>query len=138
MNRVFILRDAAIRDRAVAAVGELAISDPPAELVIRPHRNIRSLEQNAKLWALLHEVADQVEWYGKKLSPESWKEIFSASLKKQTAVPSIDGDSFVILGASTSRMTVGEMSNMIELILAFGTERGVKFADMVEFDERHV
>lgn len=40
----------------------------------------------------------------------------------------IDGG-FVVLGQSTSKMTVGEMRDLIELINAFGAERGVKFSD---------
>lgn len=88
----------------------------------------RSLEQNAKLWAALTDVSKQVDWYGETLSPEDWKHVFTAGLKKQRAVPGIDGG-FVVLGASTSKMTVAEMSELIEVIHAFGAEKGVTFHD---------
>jgi hypothetical protein len=103
----------------------------PLEVEIRPAR--RSTEQNSKLWAMLNEVATQVEWYGQHLSPEEWKHVFTASLKKQRVVPGIDGG-FVVLGLSTSRMSKAELSELIELILAFGAERGVDFQD----SERHL
>jgi hypothetical protein len=86
----------------------------------------RSLDQNKKMWSLLGEVSDQVVWHGQKLTPENWKDIFTASLKKQQVMPGIDGN-FVVLGASTSKMTKPELSDLIELIYAFGSERGVKF-----------
>lgn len=97
------------------------------EVVVR--EETRSTEQNRRLWAMLNEVAAQVVWHGQKLSPEDWKHIFSASLKKQRAVPGIDGG-FVVLGQSTSKMTVAEMSELQTLIEAFGAENGVTFAEV--------
>lgn len=67
-------------------------------------------------------------WYGKKLDSESWKHIFSASLKGQETVPGINGG-FVVLGQSTSKMRVSEMRDLITLIHAFGAERNVRFSD---------
>lgn len=95
-------------------------------LEVRPET--RSSEQNRRLWAMLGDVARQVDWYGQKLSADDWKHVFSASLKKQRAVPGIDGG-FVILGQSTSKMTVSEMSELQTLIEAFGAEKGVIFND---------
>lgn len=88
----------------------------------------RSLEQNAKMWACLTDISKQVDWYGQKLSPDDWKHVLSASLRKQRAVPGIDGG-FVVVGLSTSQMTIAEMSEMIELAHAFGAEKGVVFHD---------
>jgi hypothetical protein len=94
-------------------------------LSIKPET--RSLQQNARLWAMLTEISEQVEWYGRKLTPENWKHIFSAALKKQDVVPGLDGG-FVVLGLSTSKMTVGEMADLQTLMEAFGAEKGVKFS----------
>lgn len=89
----------------------------------------RSLEQNARLWATLSDVSEQVNWHGRKLTTEQWKHIFTAALTKQDVVPNLTGDGFVVLGQSTSKMTVGQLSNLIELINAFGAEHGVRFGD---------
>lgn len=89
----------------------------------------RTIEQNKILWAMLTDVSEQVNWHGNKLSNEDWKHIFSAALSQQRVVPNIDGNGFVVLGKSTSKMSVAEMSDMIELIQAFGADRGVKFND---------
>ena len=89
----------------------------------------RSLEQNALLWSRLTEVSRQVVWYGQNLTPEDWKDVFTASLRKARVVPGIDGGSFVPLGMRTSDMTKEEMTALLDLIEAFGAERGVIFAD---------
>jgi hypothetical protein len=88
----------------------------------------RSLEQNAKMWAMLTDIADQVVWHGLKLSPDDWKDMLTASLKKARSVPNIEGNGFVILGLHTSAMTVSEMSDLISLMEAFGAEKGVRFS----------
>ena len=93
-------------------------------LELRPEK--RSDPQNRRMWAMLGEIAAQVDWYGQKLSAEDWKHILSASLSKQRVAPGLDGG-FVVLGLSTSKMTKAEMSELQTLMEAFGAEKGVKF-----------
>lgn len=95
-------------------------------MVLEVKPETRSMAQNARLWAMLTDISQQVDWYGRKLSPEEWKHVFSASLKKQDVVPGLDGG-FVVLGLSTSKMTKGEMSDLQALMEAFGAEKGVIF-----------
>jgi hypothetical protein len=90
-------------------------------------KETRSTAQNARMWAMLQDVANQVIWHGRKLAKEDWKHVFSASLKKQDAVPGIDGG-FVVLGQSTSQMTIPEMSDLMMLMDAFGANNGVRFS----------
>jgi len=87
----------------------------------------RSSEQNRRLWAMLGDISSQVDWHGRKLTSEEWKHVFSAALKKQDAVPGIDGG-FVVLGTSTSKMTKAEMCDLQTLMEAFGADHGVKFS----------
>lgn len=116
-------------DQARHGVAKFALAAPAGwHVTFRPPT--RSLDQNARMWAMLGDVSKQVEWYGKKLSPDAWKCVFSASLKKQDVVPGLDGD-FVVIGQSTSAMTIREMSDLMELMSAFGAERGVRFTDEV-------
>lgn len=95
------------------------------ELTIK--REKRSLDQNALLWSCLTDLSKQVEWYGNKLTKEEFKDLLTAGLKKQKAIPGIDGG-FVMVGSSTSGMTKEEMSDLITLAHAFGDERGVKWS----------
>lgn len=96
------------------------------ELSIKPER--RTVEQNSRLWASLSEVAEQVDWHGQKLTAQEWKDVFTAGLKRQKVVPGIEGG-FVVLGSSTSRMTRAELSELLELMYAFGAQQGVVFSD---------
>lgn len=96
------------------------------QYVVEVKEKTRSVEQNARLWAMLTDVSRQVDWYGKKLTPEEWKDVFSAAHKKHKVVPGIDGG-FVVVGASTSKMSVREMGELMELIEAFGAQQGVRF-----------
>jgi hypothetical protein len=94
----------------------------------------RSVQSNDLMWARLTEIAQQVEWYGQKLTPEDWKDICSASLRKARVVPGLDAGSFVPLGMRTSDMSKAEMGALLDLIEAFGAERGVVFSDLETAD----
>lgn len=104
------------------------IHDAPEGHVVTISEPNRTLDQNSKLWPMLEDVSRQVEWYGSRLTKEEWKDVFSASLKKQKAVPGIDGG-FVVCGQSTSKMSKREFADLVELIYAFGGERGVKWSE---------
>lgn len=88
---------------------------------------VRTLDQNARMWAMLTEL-EPLDWYGNKLRKEEWKDVLTASLKTQRAVPGIDGG-FVVLGAHTSTMSKADLSDLMELIAAFGAERGIVFKE---------
>lgn len=92
----------------------------------------RTIDANAAMWAMLADVSQQVDWYGRKLTPEDWKHVFSASLRKLEVVPNLDGTGFVALGQSTSKMTKAEFSDLLELIAAFGATHGVTWTDQQE------
>ena len=128
MKQSFVLSHDLARSRALQAV-----KDAPEGYVVEIKEKTRSIEQNALLWALLTEVSQQVEWYGKKLPTSAWKDIFTAALRKNEVVPNLDGTGFVVLGQRTSTMTKAEFSELCELILAFGAERGVEFSDPESF-----
>ena len=72
----------------------------------------RTSAQNARMWAMLHEIATQVEWHGKYLQPDDWKSIFSATLHDMRVVPNLESNGFVALGQSTRAMTKKEFSDI--------------------------
>ncbi|MKC51652.1 recombination protein NinB [Salmonella enterica subsp. enterica] len=99
------------------------------DIIVEFKQRNRSLDQNRKLWACLGDVSRQVNWHGRWLDAESWKCIFTSALKKQDVVPNLNGDGFVVIGQSTSKMRVSEFGELLELIQAFGAEHGVKWSD---------
>lgn len=91
----------------------------------------RTKEQNALMWSRLTDIANQVEWPvdGKErlISPDDWKQILTAGLTKvQRVAQGIEGG-FVILGARTSKMTVSQMTELLDFISWFGNEKGVRW-----------
>ncbi len=100
----------------------------PESYVCEIKEPTRTLDQNAKLWPMLQDVSQQVIWYDKRLTPEEWKDVFSAALKKQKVVPGIDGG-FVVCGQSTSQMGKREFADLITLIYAFGAEHKVMWSE---------
>lgn len=88
----------------------------------------RSLAQNDRMWAMLTDIATQLPWHGIKLSPDDWKLVFLDSLKRELRlVPNIDGSGFVNLGRSSSDLSKAEMTDLIDLMHAFGANHGVVF-----------
>lgn len=100
-------------------------------LVLEVRPETRSLAQNRRLWAMLTEISRKVDWYGQRLTPEDWKDVFSAALKRQKVVPGLDGG-FVICGQSTSRMTRTEMADMQMLMEQFAAERGIDLGERID------
>lgn len=98
------------------------------EIILGRPADDRTLAQNRKLWPMLNDVSTQVEWYGEYMPPDDWKDVFTAAYRRQRAVPGIDGG-FVVLGMRTSKMKKKEFSDLIEIIYAFGAERGVRWSE---------
>lgn len=106
------------------------IAKAPAGTRVEFKRPKRTLDQNSKMWAMLTEIAVQLPWHGISLSPDDWKLLFLDAMKREVRmVPNIDGNGFVSLGRSSSDLSKDEMSDLIELIYAFGAQRGVVFRE---------
>lgn len=94
---------------------------------------LRTVEQNKLMWALLSDLANQLSWpvngVMSRLSPDDWKHVVSAGLKRERRIAQgLDGG-FVILGQYTHKMSKAEMSELIELIYAFGAQHGVIWSE---------
>lgn len=90
----------------------------------------RTTPQNDRMWAMLTDVARQLSWHGIKLAADDWKLIFLDALKREVRmVPNLDGNGFVNLGRSSSDLSKSEMSELQELIAAFGAQHGVVFSE---------
>ena len=118
----FYLSNPVARTRAVQF-----IRDAPDGYVATIEEQKRTLDQSAKMWAMLRDVSRQVKWPVdgelQLLQEVDWKAIFTGALKRhQRMAKGIDGG-LVVLGESTSRMSKKSMSELIELMMAFGADR---------------
>ena len=129
------LRLATESDRA-RLMGHIAAMDLSKPLSVTISDEKRSDASNRRMWAMLRDVAKQVDWYGQRLKDEDWKHIFSASVEKQRAVPGLDGG-FVILGLSTRKQSQKWFSDMFEVMEAFAAERGVKWTQQDHWQGRY-
>ena len=94
----------------------MVIAGHRLNVVIKPET--RSLAQNNLMWSCLTDLANQIKWCGKKMTPEGWKDFITAH---------IDGQD-IVRGKSTSQMTIAEMTEVIERCHAFGTLQGVNWS----------
>lgn len=97
---------------------------------IRP--KTRTLAQNDLMWSVLTDISNQVEFVVNgalvRVSPEEVKDILTAGLRRETRMAmGIDGG-MVLLGQRTSKMTVRQMTELIDLAHAFGSEKGVQWS----------
>ncbi|UYZ83181.1 recombination protein NinB [Entomomonas sp. E2T0] len=102
------------------------------QLIVRPAKSKRTLEQNAKMWAMLTDIANQKQWVIngvlQTIKPAEWKDILNAALDQEMKVTQGINGGMVFLGKRTSQMSVKEMTDLIELMHAFGAEHNIKWS----------
>ena len=109
-----------------------AVSEAPDGLVVVIREKTRSLEQNALLHAALSDIAEQHEYLGKHLSVDVWKRLCMAAWLREIGespemIPAIDGKGFDVIFERSSKLTVPQMTSLIEWVHAYGAQNGVKF-----------
>lgn len=125
-----------IRNGADRALATRWIEQVPVGTRVEFKASKRTVDQNSRMWAALTDVAMQLRWHGQMLRTDDWKIVFLDALNRETRiVPNIAGTGFVNLGRSSSDLSKDEMSQLLELIAAFGAEHGVLFHDPVQMDE---
>ena len=106
-----------------------AVRNAPEHYVVEIKPRTRSLEQNAMLWRLLTITSQSVPWtvngVETMLTPEDWKDIFTASLHQENRIARGIRGGFVMLGRSTSKMSIAHMTELIEFVYQFLAEQGI-------------
>lgn len=88
----------------------------------------RTLPQNDRMWAMLTDIAQQKTHAGRRYTPDQWKVIFMHACGREVQfIPSLDGSTFIPWGQSSSDLSVGEMTELIEFLFSWGAENGVVF-----------
>lgn len=155
MGHKFLVRRDNPNHRQVAARAAEFILDQASagqELDISVDEPKRSLPQNDRMWAMLTDIADQVGWKrarwrgdrcledggyvrvdelptAARLTPEEFKDVISAALKKPRLFGSIDGGGVVAVGLRTSKMLKKDMTNLIELLFQFGAMHDIEWSE---------
>ena len=127
MRKTFRLISNSVRNNLI----EFIKTQVPNNYLVTIQQPTRTLEQNAKMWAILTDFAEQKPMVinGKEVyaSAEDWKDLLTAGYKKesQRMALGLDKQSLVFLGLRTSQMGVKEMTEFIEFIQAEAINNGV-------------
>lgn len=88
----------------------------------------RTQEQNDKLWAMLTDLS-HAKPEGRKCTPDDWKcLVMNACGHDVQFMEGLDGKPFPT-GFRSSRLTIGQMSDLIEWIYAYGADNGVQWSE---------
>jgi hypothetical protein len=111
------------------ALAHLYIDEAADRSVVTIRPETRSNAQNARMWAMLTDVA-RSKPEGREYTEEIWKCLFMSEAGfKAIWEPSLDGQGVVPIGFKSSRLTKAEFSDVIEAIYAYGSEHGVKWSE---------
>lgn len=100
-------------------------------LTVTVKKATRSTDQNALLHKAISEIAKQVEWAGKRRSPETWKRLLVAAWLRAKnehveVLPAIDGHGVDVVFERTSRLTVAECSDLMEFVFSWAAQNSVE------------
>jgi hypothetical protein len=129
MKRFFVLAHELARRNA-----QQAVLEAPTGYVVEIKPKNRTLEQNAKIHALIQDISREVVWANKVQTVETWKRLLTAAWLRARGepvemLPAIDGHGVDIVFRPTSKLTVEEMSEFIEYIQAWAAEQGIVIND---------
>lgn len=131
MQRYRLITDL-VKENAISQIRELPIKQG-SPFIVEIKEESRTVMQNAKLHALLRDIAKQLKYDGRKLSIHQWKNLLVsghavATNEDTEIIQGIEGE-LVSIREETSRMSVKRFNSLIEYVYAWATENGVIFSE---------
>lgn len=94
----------------------------------------RSLDQSAKMWAMLSDVA-RAKPDGRVHTAEVWKQLMMAACGHEVQfLMGLDGNPFPA-GFKSSRLSKAQMADLISFIAAYGDEKGIRWSEPCPHDQ---
>lgn len=125
MSYTFRIDTEAARERVIDFIRRV-----PLGVIATVKQEKRSTEQNARFWAMLTDLSNQCEIAGGKYSPDVWKfMVMHAYGHEVQMLPSLNGKGFVPINYRSSHLSVGEMTDLMEWMAAYGAENGVQWSN---------
>ena len=127
----FITRDNKGNVLALAAQCADTLLQAHDSVVVEVREKNRTLEQNAKLHAMLSDIAQQATYQGDRMDIDGWKNLFVSGHTIATKEPyklvmGLEGE-LVNVRERTSKMGVRRLASLIEYVGAWAAENGVVF-----------
>lgn len=121
-------RRAILREPRHRAYAKRLIDEAPVGAIVTVSEATRSLEQNAKLWAQIGDIS-RAQPEGRRHTAETWKCLFMHACGHETQFAmGLNGEPFPV-GFRSSKLTVRQMSDLIEFIYWYGAQHGVVWSD---------
>lgn len=108
-------------------VAHALIDHAPFGAVVKFRDAGRSIDQNDRMWAMLSDVA-RAKPEGRRHTPDTWKALFMHACGHAVAFEAgLSGEPFPI-GFRSSHLTKRQMTELMDFIEAWGTEKGVAWS----------
>lgn len=138
-RHIVTLANQRLRDRAIEYVRQA----PPMARVefLGPKR---SSNQNAAMWAMLSDLAEQLRWNGQQMTAEDFKLVMLDALRRERRhemriVPNSDKTGWLDISSThSSDLSHEEMRDLLTIIRAFGDQHGVVWSEPAPKDTRPV
>lgn len=104
------------------------VSDAPEMWVVSVKEGTRTLDQNAKFWAMLTDIA-RAKPEGRVMRPDLWKCAFMSALGHEVQIINgIDGNPPFPADYRSSRLSKREMADLITFMQEYGDRHGVRWS----------
>ena len=87
----------------------------------------RTIDQNAMFHAVVQDISKAIPWGGQMRDIHTWKRLLTAAWmrakgERAELLPAVDGEGFDVLYRHTSKLSVGEMSDLIDYTMAWAAD----------------
>ena len=122
-GQTVILRGPSQRDFAKGLIDQA-----PDDAVVNIKEANRTVDQNAKMWAMLSDVS-RAKPEGRRHTTEVWKQLFMHACGHEVQFEmGLNGQPFPT-GFRSSRLTKAQMADLITCIYQYGDKHGVRWTD---------
>jgi hypothetical protein len=109
-------------------------------LEIRPESKTR--DQEMKYHAMIGDIAKQAQHMGAKWGSDDWKRLLIDGYARETGkthgkiIPNLDSTGVVEVGVQSRKFSRAEGGEFIEWLYAWGSDRGIVWADAQQWTEQ--
>lgn len=91
--------------------------------------DLRTREQNNKMWPMLHDFEKQIPWDGELITAKEWKILISALFDREVKLLRGLEGGVVMVPSDTSDYLKKKFSDFIEFVYVVGNGKGVEWSE---------
>lgn len=112
------------------------VDDAPEGWVVQVSAPTRTLDQNAKLHAMLKDLRDQVPGMGEFSTDDIKLRFLNALGVEMRFLPALEGQGIFPVGLRSSTLTKEQFSGLIELLYEYGARHDVRWSEPIRTERR--